>query len=97
MRYSFTAYGEHLRHLFRHVYFRTLLVAYAFLVFLGVMPKPPARMPYQSAVEHMILTVTTALTGFIALAVIIAFVCVIGALKRPAQTVPDEASDRRPL
>jgi len=84
--------------------FRTLLVTYAFLVFLGVMPKPPERTPYQSTVEFMILTVTTSGMGFFALAVVLALVGRIGAvlasalgLKRPAQAVPDEAPDGRPL
>ena len=86
------------------MYFRTLLVTYAFLVFLGVMPKPPERTPYQSALEFMVLTVTTSASAFIALAVVVALVGMIGAvlasalgLKRPAQPVPHEASNGRPL
>jgi len=87
-------------YLIRRYYFRTLLAAYAFFVFFGVMPKAPPRSPFQGAFEYMFLTVSNSLGGFAALAVLLALVCAIWAgiatlrgLKAPAETVPDEAAD----
>lgn len=92
--------SAYLAYLFRQVYFRALLTAYAFFVFFGVMPKAPPRSPFQGSLEYMALTVGNSLGGFAALAVLLALVCVVWAaiaaargLKAPAEPVPDEASD----
>ncbi|MGE4063563.1 MAG: hypothetical protein AB7E79_09360 [Rhodospirillaceae bacterium] len=91
-------------YLIRTFYFRALLAAYAFFVFFGVMPKAPPRSPFQSQFEYMFDTVSRSLAGFAALAVLLAIVCGLWAaiaavrgLKPPPPSVPDQASDGRPL
>jgi hypothetical protein len=96
--------SAYFKYLMRTWYFRILLTAYAFFVFFGVMPKAPPRGRFQSATEHLFLTVANSLGGFVALAVLMLAVCATWAaianakgLKPPAHSVPDEASDGGPL
>lgn len=98
--YTVKAHRSYFGYLFRHLYFRVLLTAYAFFVFFGVMPKAPPRSPFQSSFDYMVLTVSNSLGGFIALAVLLALVCAVWSgiaavrgLKPPAEAVPDEAAD----
>ena len=102
--YSRKAHGAYFGYLVRTVYFRALLATYAFLTFLGVMPKAPARSPFQGATEYMVLTVGNSLAGFATLAVLLALVLAIWAgiaaargLVPPAQSIPDQAADGGPL
>ncbi len=104
MSYSVKAHGSYLGYVLRTFYFRALLTAYAFLVFLGVMPKAPPRAPFQSSLDYMALTVGNSLGGFAALAILLALICLAWAgiaaargLEAPQQTVPDEAADGGPL
>ena len=103
-RYSRKTHAAYFGYLIRHFYFRILLAAYAFFVFLGVMPKAPPRSPFQGAFEYMFLTVSNSLGGFVAMAALLVFLCAIWAavatargLKAPAESVPDEAADGGPL
>jgi hypothetical protein len=96
--------SAYLGYLLRRHYPRALLAAYAFLVFLGVMPKPPPRGPFQSELGYMAETVSRSLAGFATLALVLAVGCalwaVIAALrgsKAPDQPVPDQAQDGGPL
>ena len=102
--YSPTSHAAYLGYLMRHVYFRMLFGAFAFLTFFGVMPKAPTRAPFEGAVAYLAHTVGTSLIGFAALAVILSLVCAIWAgvaaargLIPPAQPVPDQAADGRAL
>lgn len=98
--YSLKSHGAYLGYMIRHIYFRVLLGAFAFLTFFGVMPKAPTRSPFEGALEYLVHSVGTSLVGFAALAVILALLCAIWAgiaaargLIPPAQAVPDEAAD----
>lgn len=102
--YSRKAHGAYFGYLMRNVYFRALLAAYAFLTFLGVMPKAPTRSPFQSATDYTVLMVGNSLAGFAALAALLALIFAVWAalaaargLVPPAQPVPDEAADGGPL
>jgi hypothetical protein len=96
--------SAYFKYLMRTWYFRILLTAYAFFVFFGVMPKAPPRGRFQSVGEHLFLTVSNSLGGFVVLAVLTLALCGLWAaiaasrkLKPPAQPVPDETPDGGPL
>lgn len=102
--YSLKSHGTYLGYIIRRFYFRALIAAYAFFVFAGVMPKAPPRSPYQGSFDYMILTVGNSLGGLVALALLMALVCVVWSaiaafrgLKPPTPPVPDEAPDGGPL
>jgi hypothetical protein len=102
--YSRKAHGAYFGHLMRTVYFRALLAVYAFLTFFGVMPKTPARSPFQGSFEYLALTIGSSLVGFAALGVVVALACAIWSgtaaargLVPPAHPIPDQAADGGPL
>lgn len=91
-------------YLLRTHYFRLLLTAYAFFVFLGVMPKAPPRAPFQSQFDFMFETVSRSLLGFAVLAALLLLACALWAAlaasrgsKAPAPAVPDQTTDRGSL
>lgn len=92
--------SAYFKYLLRSWYFRILLTAYAFFVFFGVMPKAPPRGRFQSVTEHLFLTVSNSLGGFVVLSIVMLVVLAAWAaianargLKAPAEPVPDETSD----
>lgn len=88
------------RYLMRTWYFRILLTAYAFFVFMGMMPKAPPRGRFQGVGEHLFLTVSNSLGGFVALGVLVLVVFVAwagiataaGQRVDPAPVSPDPAA-----
>ena len=86
--------SAYFRYLMRTWYFRILLTAYAFFVFFGVMPKAPPRGRFQSVTEHLFLTVSNSLGGFVVLAVLTLVVCAIWAAAANAKglKVPSDSS-----
>lgn len=102
--YSLKTHGAHLTQLLRHGFVRALFVAYAFLVFLGVMPKPPQRTAFMETHEYLLLTLGSSLGGLliIALALVVGLVVWSGvaaarASKHAAPSIPEQADDGRPL
>lgn len=102
--YSLKSHGAHLMQLLRHGFVRALFVAYAFLVFLGVMPKPPQRTAFMDTHEYLLLTLGSSLGGLliIALALIAGLVVWSGIAaartsKNAAPRIPEQTDNGGPL